>query len=185
VTRFVGHIRTEAARLVALIDDIIRLSGLDEGCDLPFETVDLYEIAEETATELADTAAAKNVAVSVTGERIAIQGIRRLLHEILFNLCDNAIKYNRNGGTVEISVNRQENDAVISVKDSGIGIPPEHQTRVFERFYRVDKSRSRESGGTGLGLSIVKHAVQYHNGRIDLRSNPGEGTTIRIFFPNS
>ncbi len=183
LTRFVGHIRTEAARLVALIDDIIRLSSLDEGCDLPFETVDLYEIAEETAAELTDTAATKNVAVSVTGERIVIKGVRRLLHEIMFNLCDNAIKYNRDDGTVELSVSRQENNAVSAVKDSGIGIPPEHQTRVFERFYRVDKSRSKESGGTGLGLSIVKHAVQYHNGSIDLRSNPGEGTTIQIFFP--
>lgn len=182
MTRFVGHIRTEAGRLVTLIDDIIRLSSLDEGCDMPFENVDLYEIASEVTAELADTAAAKEVAVTLTGESVRIKSVRRLLSEILFNLCDNAIKYNKDGGTVEVSVGRQENRAVISVKDSGIGISPEHQTRIFERFYRVDKSRSKESGGTGLGLSIVKHAVQYLDGNIDLQSSLGEGTVIQITF---
>ena len=180
--RFIGHIRTEAERLVTLIDDIIRLSRLDEGCDMPFESVDLYEIAADVTSGLADIAAAKDIEVTVTGETVKIKSVRRLLTEIIFNLCDNAIKYNKEGGTVEVSVDRQETKAVISVKDSGIGIPPEHQTKIFERFYRVDKSRSKESGGTGLGLSIVKHAVQYLNGKIDLKSIPGEGTLIQISF---
>ena len=183
MARFVGHIRTEAGRLVTLIDDIIRLSQLDEGCDIPFETVDLYELAAEVTAGLADTAAAKKIEMTVTGETVRVKSVRRLLTEILFNLCDNAIKYNKEGGTVEVSVTGREAEAVISVKDSGIGIPPEHQTRIFERFYRVDKSRSKESGGTGLGLSIVKHAVQYLHGKIDLQSIPGEGTTIQISFP--
>lgn len=181
--RFVGHIRTEAGRLVMLIDDIIRLSQLDEGCEMPFENVDLYEVASEVAAGLADTAAVKDIEVTITGETVWIKSVRRLLTEIVFNLCDNAIKYNKNGGTVEVSISRQDTKAVISVKDSGIGIPPEHQTRIFERFYRVDKSRSKESGGTGLGLSIVKHAVQYLNGKIDLQSSPGEGTNIWITLP--
>lgn len=180
LARFVGRIRTEAGRLVTLIDDIIRLSQLDEGCDMPFENVDLYEIAVEVTEGLADLAAAKRIEISVTGGTVRINSVRRLLTEIIFNLCDNAIKYNRYGGTVEVSVGREDTKAVISVKDSGIGIPPEHQSRIFERFYRVDKSRSKESGGTGLGLSIVKHAVQYLNGKIELKSTPGEGTTVEI-----
>ena len=182
MTRFVGHIRTEAGRLVTLIDDIIRLSQLDERCDMPFENVDLYETASDVIAGLADIAAAKDIEVILTGGTVSVKSVRRLLTEIIFNLCDNAIKYNKNGGTVEVSIGRQEGDAVIAVKDSGIGIPPEHQARIFERFYRVDKSRSRESGGTGLGLSIVKHAVQYLNGKIDLQSSPGQGTIIQISF---
>jgi len=182
MTRFVGHIRTEAGRLVTLIDDIIRLSQLDEGCDMPFENVDLYEVAVDVTTRLTDIAAAKGIAITVTGGTVKIKSVRRLITEIIFNLCDNAIKYNEDGGMVEVSINRQEDLAVISVKDSGIGIPLEHQTRIFERFYRVDKSRSKESGGTGLGLSIVKHAVQYLNGKIDLQSSLGQGTVIQIFF---
>lgn len=182
MTRFVGHIRTEAGRLVTLIDDIIRLSQLDEGCDMPFENVDLYEVAVDVTTRLTDIAAAKGITITVTGGTVKIKSVRRLITEIIFNLCDNAIKYNEDGGMVEVSINRQEDLAVISVKDSGIGIPLEHQARIFERFYRVDKSRSKESGGTGLGLSIVKHAVQYLNGKIDLQSSPGQGTVIQIFF---
>ncbi|MCM1101393.1 MAG: ATP-binding protein [Clostridium sp.] len=181
--RFVGHIRAETGRLVALIDDIIRLSRLDEGSDMPFESVDLYEIAAETVEGLSDIAAAKDVKMTLTGETVRIKGVSRLLTETLCNLCDNAVKYNKDGGTVEVSVNRQGNDALVSVRDSGIGIPHEHQARVFERFYRVDKSRSKESGGTGLGLSIVKHAVQYMDGRIDLQSSPGEGTVVSLTFP--
>lgn len=180
--RFVGHIRTEAGRLVALIDDIIRLSSLDEGSEMPFENINLYEVADEVVSGLEDIAATRNIKITITGEVVNVKGVRRLLTEIIFNLCDNAIKYNKDGGTVEVSVNRQEDSAVVSVKDSGIGISPEHQARVFERFYRVDKSRSKESGGTGLGLSIVKHAVQYLNGKIDLQSSLGEGTVIQISF---
>ena len=182
MTRFVGHIRTEAGRLVTLIDDIIRLSQLDERCDMPFENVDLYEVASDVMAGLADIAAAKDIEVTLTGGAVRVKSVRRLLTEIIFNLCDNAIKYNKSGGTVEVAINRKENNAVIAVKDSGIGIPPEHQSRIFERFYRVDKSRSKESGGTGLGLSIVKHAVQYLNGKIDLQSSPGQGTMIQISF---
>ena len=182
MTRFVGHIRTEAGRLVTLIDDIIRLSQLDEGCDMPFENVDLYEVASEVMAGLADIAAAKDIEVALIGKKVYIKSVRRLLTEIIFNLCDNAIKYNKNGGTVEVAISSQENSASITVKDSGIGIPPEHQARIFERFYRVDKSRSKESGGTGLGLSIVKHAVQYLNGKIELQSSLGQGTVIQIIF---
>lgn len=182
MTRFVGHIRTEAGRLVTLIDDIIRLSQLDEGCDMPFENVDLCEIASEVMAGLADIAAAKDIEVALTGKKVYIKSVRRLLTEIIFNLCDNAIKYNKNGGTVEVAISSQENSVSITVKDSGIGIPPEHQARIFERFYRVDKSRSKESGGTGLGLSIVKHAVQYLNGKIELQSSLGQGTVIQIIF---
>ena len=179
MTRFIGHIRTEAGRLVTLIDDIIRLSQLDEGYPMPFEMVDLYEVASDVAADLAGIAAARKIEITVTGETVMVKSVRRLLTEIIFNLCDNAVKYNKEGGTVEVSIGREENRAVIFVKDSGIGIPPEHQTRIFERFYRVDKSRSKESGGTGLGLSIVKHAVQYLNGKIDLQSSSGEGTRSR------
>lgn len=185
IMRFVGHIRTEAGRLVTLIDDIIRLSRLDEGCDMPLEDVDLYEAAADVIAGLADTAAVKNIEVTLTGETVRIKSVRSLLTEIIFNLCDNAIKYNKNGGTVEVFISRQEDNAVICVKDSGIGIPPKHQTRIFERFYRVDKSRSKESGGTGLGLSIVKHAVQYLHGKIDLRSSLGEGTIIQVTLPEN
>lgn len=149
---------------------------------MPFENVDLYKIATDVAAELADIAAVKNIEITVTGETVRIKSVRRLLTEIIFNLCDNAVKYNKEGGVVEVSINSQENQVVISVKDSGIGIPQENQARIFERFYRVDKSRSKESGGTGLGLSIVKHAVQYLNGQIDLQSSVGEGTMIQIFL---
>lgn len=180
--RFVGHIRTEAERLVTLIEDIIRLSRLDEGNEMPLEDVDLYETAAEVVSQLNDTAKAANVKMTITGEKVNVKGVRRLLTETIFNLCDNAIKYNKDGGTVEITVERRMEQAIVSVKDSGIGISPEHQTRVFERFYRVDKSRSKESGGTGLGLSIVKHAVRYMNGKIDLKSTPGEGTEIQVSF---
>lgn len=185
MTRFVRRIRMETERLVTLIDDIIRLSQLDEGCDMPFENVDLYEIATDAAAGLADIAALKDIEIIVTGASVTIKSVRRLLTEIIFNLCDNAVKYNKTGGAVEVFVSRQENCAIISVKDSGIGIPLEDQTKIFERFYRVDKSRSKESGGTGLGLSIVKHAVQCLNGRIDLQSSLGEGTTIQVSFPEN
>ena len=183
--RFVGHIHAEAARLVTLIDDIIRLSQLDEGAAMPTEPVDLLAVSQEAAENLHDAAAARQVTVSVTGRPAVIPGVRRLLYEIVYNLCDNAIKYNRDGGRVDITVAHDADGSSITVADTGIGIAPEHQSRVFERFYRVDKSHSKASGGTGLGLSIVKHAVQYHHGRIELESTPGTGTTIRVVFPNA
>lgn len=183
--RFVGHIHAEAARLVTLIDDIIRLSQLDEGDAMPTEPVDLLAVSQEAAENLHDAAAARDVTVSVTGQPSVIPGVRRLLYEVVYNLCDNAIKYNRDGGRVDVTVAADAGGSSITVADTGIGIAPEHQSRVFERFYRVDKSHSKASGGTGLGLSIVKHAVQYHHGRIELESTPGTGTTIRAIFPNA
>ena len=183
--RFVGHIHAEAARLVTLIDDIIRLSQLDEGDAMPTEPVDLLAVSQEAAENLHDAAAARSVTVSVTGQPSVIPGVRRLLYEIVYNLCDNAIKYNRDGGRVDVTVAADADGSSITVADTGIGIAPEHQGRVFERFYRVDKSHSKASGGTGLGLSIVKHAVQYHHGRIELESTPGTGTTIRVVFPDA
>ena len=183
--RFVGHIHDEAARLVTLIDDIIRLSQLDEGAAMPAEPVDLLAVSQEAAENLHDATAARSVTVGVTGQPAVIPGVRRLIYEIVYNLCDNAIKYNRDGGRVDVTVAADAGGSSITVADTGIGIAPEHQGRVFERFYRVDKSHSKASGGTGLGLSIVKHAVQYHHGRIELESTPGTGTTIRVVFPNA
>ena len=182
--RFVGHIRTEAARLVTLIEDIIRLSQLDEGGELPFEPVDLKKLAEEASASLASAAAEKQVTIRVHGDDRQITTVRRLASEIIYNLCDNAVKYNREGGSVDVTIGGTAHGAVVTVQDTGIGIPPEHQSRVFERFYRVDKSHSRQSGGTGLGLSIVKHAVQYLGGRIELESQPRKGTTMRVHFPD-
>ena len=183
VPRFVGHIRSEAQRLVTLINDIIRLSELDEGGALPSEPVELLSLCRDTAQSLAPAAEAHSVTLSVTGEEVTVPGVRRLISEVFTNLCDNAIKYNRDGGSISVTVSRDGGDAVVSVSDTGIGIPPEHQSRVFERFYRVDKSHSKASGGTGLGLSIVKHAVLYHHGTVEVHSVPGEGTTFTVRLP--
>ena len=183
VPRFVGHIRAEAQRLVTLIGDIIRLSQLDEGEPMPTEPVELLAVAREVAENLRSAAKTRNVTVEVTGTPATVSGVRRLLYEIVLNLCDNAIKYNTEGGRVEVEVAQDGGTAAVTVRDTGIGIPPEHQSRVFERFYRVDKSHSKASGGTGLGLSIVKHAVQYHHGVIRLKSEVGKGTEIRVTFP--
>lgn len=183
VPRFVGHIRAEAQRLVTLIGDIIRLSQLDEGEPMPTEPVELLAVAREAAENLRSAAETRNVTVEVTGTPATVSGVRRLLYEIVLNLCDNAIKYNTEGGRVEVEVAQDGGTAAVTVRDTGIGIPPEHQSRVFERFYRVDKSHSKASGGTGLGLSIVKHAVQYHHGVIQLKSEVGKGTEIRVTFP--
>ncbi|MBQ5707452.1 MAG: PAS domain S-box protein [Peptococcaceae bacterium] len=180
--RFVGHIRKEASRLLYLIDDIIRLSQLDEGAEMDQEDVPLKQLAEDVCENLTDAAKLKDVTLEVTGEDVVMRGVRRLLYEILYNLCDNAIKYNRAGGSVTVSVSQRTNEICVSVKDTGIGIPPEHQDKIFERFYRVDKSHSKQSGGTGLGLSIVKHAVQYHHGKIVLASQVNVGTTITVLF---
>ena len=177
-SRFVGHIRKEASRLVNLIEDIIRLSQLDEGVELPAEQVDMLALAKDVQEILASSAAEKGVKINVTGNGFTIKGVRRMLQEIIYNLCDNAIKYNIPSGSVTIQV---ENNHLV-VSDTGIGIPAEHKDRIFERFYRVDKSHSKASGGTGLGLSIVKHAAAYHKAEISLDSTPGKGTTIAIQF---
>lgn len=181
--RFIKHIRKEASRLVALVGDIIRLSQLDEKAELGKEQVNLSEIVNETAANLKSIAEDRNIEIRVNCEQVIISGVRKLLYEIIYNLCDNAIKYNVDGGTVNISVMSMNQKAILTVSDTGIGIPQEHIDRVFERFYRVDKSHSKESGGTGLGLSIVKHAVAYHHGTIDIESEVGDGTTIKITLP--
>ena len=183
--RFVSHIKEEAKRLVVLIEDIIRLSELDEGSEMPQSEVNLLDIANEVKNDLDETAKAKNVSIQVSGKNVVIEGVKRLIYEIIFNLCDNAIKYNKDGGKVDISVSETESNSVIKVKDNGIGIAPEEQNHIFERFYRVDKSHSKASGGTGLGLSIVKHAVQYHNGTVTIDSQIGKGTEITIAIPKS
>ena len=181
--RFVGHIRREAQRLVALIGDIIPLSQLDEGDPLPWEQVDIPALCRDIAADLRDKAEKSQVSLTVEGQDVQAEGVRRLLYETVYNLCDNAIQYNVPGGSVRVTVSDAGENAVISVADTGIGIAPEHQSRIFERFYRVDKSHSKASGGTGLGLSIVKHAVAYHHGTLDLESQPGKGTTITVTIP--
>lgn len=181
--RFAGMIRGEASRLLRLVEDIIRLSQLDEGAPIPREDTELLAIAQETAAALAPAAKEKGVSIAVTGTKCPMRGIPRLLGEIVFNLADNGIKYNVPGGTVTIDCRPDKGDIVLTVSDTGIGIEQRHQDRIFERFYRVDKSHSRSSGGTGLGLSIVKHAAQLHGAVPDLHSVPGKGTTITIRFP--
>ena len=181
--RFIGHIRKEAQRLVALIADIIRLSQLDEGVELPKEPVELLALSSEVAENLRAAAEKAEVSIHVDGEAATVSGVRRLLYEMIYNLCDNAVKYNKPDGSVRIHVENQEDSAVVSVMDTGIGIAPEHQDRIFERFYRVDKSHSKASGGTGLGLSIVKHAALYHGGKITLESKQDQGTEIRVTLP--
>lgn len=184
VPQFATQIYTEARNLIALVEDIIRLSRIDEGAaDFPKEPVDLLSLVLETEAQLAIPAAKKTVAISVTGTHARIVGIKPILRELIYNLCDNAVKYNNPEGRVDISVTEEEDKVVLRVQDTGIGIPLEHQGRVFERFYRVDKSHSRESGGTGLGLSIVKHAARLHDAAIELMSEPGRGTTITVGFP--
>ena len=181
--RFIERIRSEAARLMALIEDIIRLSELDEGAAVPMETVDLLSVAKDAADTLQESANKKNVTLAFEGESVRVQGVPRLIYEIAYNLCDNAIRYNRAGGHVTVRVQPENGYALLEVADDGIGIPEEHQRRVFERFYRVDKSHSRASGGTGLGLSIVKHAAALHHAEIELKSEVGKGTTISVRFP--
>jgi len=181
--RFIGHIRKEASRLVILVGDIIRLSQLDEKAELIKEEINLLQLVEETTENLKDIAKDKNIEISIDGKQVIIYGVRKLLYEIIYNLCDNAIKYNIYGGNIKISITKNNQNAVLTVADTGIGIPQEHLDRVFERFYRVDKSHSKETGGTGLGLSIVKHAVAYHHGKIDIESKVNNGTTITIKFP--
>ena len=180
--QFVGVIRTEAARLVTLVEDIIHLSQLDEGIAPAKEEVNLLELADSAASALREQAEKRHISLSATGESAKISGVRGFLYEMLYNLIDNAIKYNIDGGKVEVAVLTGDTAATVSVKDTGIGIPPEYQTRVFERFFRVDKSRSKASGGTGLGLSIVKHIAQYHHADLDLHSTMGRGTSISVSF---
>ena len=183
VREFSGDIYRECRRLISLVDDIIDLSKLDEGT-LPMEKeqVALRSLAEETLESLRPTAKKQKVMLSFEGEDAVIFGVRSLLNEMLYNLIDNAIKYNREGGEVRVALRRREKEVRLSVSDTGIGIPKADQNRVFERFYRVDKSHSRAIGGTGLGLSIVKHAAQYHDARVELESELGKGSTFTVIF---
>jgi two-component system phosphate regulon sensor histidine kinase PhoR len=179
-----GQIHKEAARLLALIEDIIKLSRLDEGqIKDAFLKTDLYLESETVLEELAQKAKASGVTLSLSGENASVSGIPSTLHEMIFNLCDNAIIYNRPGGSVTVLVRMEKERVVLKVLDTGIGIEESHKERVFERFYRVDKSRSRASGGTGLGLSIVKHGAQLHGAELSLESTPGKGTTVTLSFP--
>ena len=181
--KFAGLIRREAERLYRLVQDIINLSQLDEGAVMPREQVALLPLLRESAEGLAAAAEERQVTLEITGEDCPVSGVPRLLGEIVFNLMDNAIRYNVPGGRVTACCRREGAGAVLTVSDTGIGIPPEHQSRVFERFYRVDKSHSRASGGTGLGLAIVKHASQIQGAEIHLESTPGKGTTVTVTFP--
>ena len=183
VSRFVGHIHTEASRLVVLIEDIIRLSELDEEQKMQEEEISLYQIAAEVLESLQAEAGKQKIKIKLNGKEGKITGVYRLVHEVIYNLCENAIKYNVEDGSVFVTVEEREKEVGVIIEDTGIGIPLEHQNRVFERFYRVDKSHSKKTGGTGLGLSIVKHAVNYHNGKIELTSEEGKGTKIEIWFP--
>lgn len=183
VMEFSADIHREAQRMITLVQDIIKLSRLDENVPLDWEKVDLFELCEEVADSLYGVAERLNVTLEITGRHVVIDGVWQLLDEMVYNLCDNAIKYNHSGGSVLLQIGVEEDCPCLCVSDTGIGIPEQDQARVFERFYRVDKSHSRQIGGTGLGLSIVKHAAQYHRARILLESKVGEGTKIRILFP--
>ena len=186
VEGFAGHIYTEAQRLIRLVEDILKLSRLDEN-PVPdrLEPVDLYVLSRECMQNLESTAQKNRVTMTLTGVSTPLTGNRQQLQGIVSNLCSNAIKYNRPGGTVAVEIQRAPGKVILTVADNGIGIAPEHQERIFERFYRVDKSHSKAVGGTGLGLSIVKHAVMNHNAKIELESQEGAGTTIRVIFPTA
>lgn len=181
--RFAERIYREAQRLIALVGDIIRLSQLDDG-EIPYDSdpIDLLEVAEETRERLENVAAAQQITLRIIGDSITVRGNRQILSEMLYNLLDNAIKYNRPGGEAEIELSCVDGKKCVTVRDNGIGIPKEEQPRIFERFFRVDKSHSKEIGGTGLGLSIVKHGAAFHHAQITLDSAPGVGTKIVLLF---
>lgn len=183
VKKFAGRIYAEASRLITLTDDIIRLSRIEAEEELAAEPAALLTVCENTAAALRFTAEQRGVELLVSGEEVWVSGNARMLDELVYNLTDNALKYNREGGHVRITVRRENGMAALTVEDDGIGIPQEHQERIFERFYRVDKSRSKRTGGTGLGLSIVKHIVERHAGTVTLRSVPGEGTSVTVRLP--
>ncbi len=184
IPEFSGDIYRESQRLINLVDDIMRLSKLDENAVPPdWENVDLYDLASDTIDSLRPAAEKQNVSLRLMGEHLSVNGIRRLLGEMVYNLCDNAVKYNRPGGSVTVTIASSDEGTLLRVADTGIGIPKDKQDRVFERFYRVDKSHSRELGGTGLGLSIVKHGAQFHGAQVRLESDLDSGTVITLVFP--
>ena len=184
MARFSEKIYAETQRLIQLVEDTLRLSRLDEGAeDMQWSDLDLYDAAQQAVQELSAPAELNGISLTLEGAPAVIHGIPQLVSGILFNLTDNAVKYNRPGGSVTVRVEAREDGALLTVADTGIGIPEEHRERVFERFYRVDKSHSKEVGGTGLGLSIVKHAVLILGAKLTLESQVGEGTTITVRFP--
>ena len=182
VQEFSADIYRESRRLIDLVEDIIRLSQLDENDPgMEWESIDLYDLTDGILESLRPVAERQQITLELDGEHVQIDGVWQILHEMVYNLCDNAIKYNKPGGSVTVHI--RASDAVrLSVSDTGIGIPFAHQSRIFERFYRVDKSHSKQIGGTGLGLSIVRHGAQYHNARLELNSQPGQGTTVTVIF---
>ena len=181
---FSSRIYEESARLITLIEDILELSQLDEGSTFSDkEPVELLGLCRQVYQRLVPQAAQRGISFLIYGQPQEINGVRQILEEMVYNLFDNAIKYNKEGGKVEVTVKKEDGGAVLCVEDTGIGIPPEHQDKVFERFYRVDKSHSKQTGGTGLGLSIVKHGALFHDARVSLESQEGKGTKITIRFP--
>ena len=183
VTGFAGNIYTEAQRLIRLVEDILKLSRLDEGADGKRENLDLYDLVCQTLDEMKHYTSRNNVTVNITGESAPMVGVPGQIRMMVGNLFTNACKYNKPGGRVDVNVSKAYRSVVLTVRDTGIGIAQEHQERIFERFYRVDKSHSKAVGGTGLGLSIVKHAAMIHNAKIELESKLDEGTAIRVIFP--
>ncbi len=182
--QFSSRIYDESTRMITLIDDIIKLSKLDEGnIEVEKESIDLFELSKEVVQRLAPLAEQYGVTIKVHGEQAHVNGVRTILDEMIYNLCENSVKYNKKGGSVDIFVDREDGNPRLIVKDTGIGIPPALQEKVFERFYRVDKSHSRERGGTGLGLSIVKHGARFHDARLLLTSAVGKGTEVKLVFP--
>ena len=180
---FSERIYKEASRMIALIDDIIKLSKLDEdSVEFEREEVDLYELSREIVERLGMSARKRNVQVELSGEPVVYYGVKQMLDEMIFNLCENAIKYNIPNGKVSIWVGKTPQGVKIIVEDTGIGIPKDQQERIFERFYRVDKSHSKETGGTGLGLSIVKHGAIFHHAQINVESEIGKGTKMEVTF---
>ncbi|MDY3015985.1 sensor histidine kinase [Blautia sp.] len=183
VPEFSGRIYHEASRLSSLVSDIIQLSRLDEkNSDMPFEAVDIYELAEDIIMHLKPAAEKKKIQLSLEGERVVVRGVRQVLYEMFYNIADNAIRYTDAGGKISIFAGQKEMHPCYSVEDNGIGIPKNEQKRIFERFYRVDKSHSRQTGGTGLGLSIVKHGAVLHKAKINLESELGKGTKMELVF---
>ena len=181
---FAGEIHKSATRLLTLINDIIRLSELDAtDVSHTFENINLYQVAEACVNLLQLNAKKHHVRILLTGEFCQVYSTKEMMEELVYNLCDNAIRYNVEGGEVFVSVENSEQGVMLTVKDTGIGISEKHQERIFERFYRVDKSRSKSTGGTGLGLAIVKHIVAQSDASMELKSEPGKGTKISIVFP--
>lgn len=186
--RFAGEIHKSAKRLLTLINDTIRLSQLDTSESeqkVVYEAIDLYQIAEDCVNTLKVSAKKHKVDISLHGSNAYLEGNKEMLEEVVYNLCDNAIRYNNEGGRVEVTVKPMKGKIYLSVEDNGIGISKEHQERIFERFYRVDKSRSKSTGGTGLGLAIVKHIIQQHGAKMELTSEKGKGTRIEVEFSKS